>query len=97
MRESRIERALREGVEALGGECYKFTSPGRRGVPDRIVYLPHPQAEGTFVRVHVETKAPGRGLKPWQERERARLQRLGERVVKLDSLEAVAHFLGRPL
>ena len=25
------------GVEAKGGECLKWASPGRRGVPDRII------------------------------------------------------------
>ena len=27
-------------MEALGGLCWKFVSPGTRGVPDRIICLP---------------------------------------------------------
>jgi len=40
MRESKIETHLREQIEAIGGLCYKFVSPGRRNVPDRIVLMP---------------------------------------------------------
>ena len=36
MRESKIERAHVERVEKRGGISYKFTSPQRRGVPDRL-------------------------------------------------------------
>lgn len=37
MNESSIERQLVDGVKKLGGMCMKFTSPGRAGVPDRII------------------------------------------------------------
>lgn len=39
MRESKIEQYLKEQVEAAGGECRKFVSPGRRGVPDQLVLM----------------------------------------------------------
>lgn len=39
VKESDIETKLKEKVEALGGECFKFISPGNPGVPDRIVIL----------------------------------------------------------
>lgn len=39
-KESKIERQLVDGVKALGGMTFKFISPGRVGVPDRIVILP---------------------------------------------------------
>lgn len=35
-RESRIEKRHRRNVKGAGGESYKFVSPGRRGVPDRL-------------------------------------------------------------
>lgn len=38
--ESAIEAYLVKRVKALGGVALKFTSPGLRGVPDRIVVLP---------------------------------------------------------
>ncbi len=37
MNESAIEQHLVNGVKKLGGMCLKFTSPGRAGVPDRII------------------------------------------------------------
>ena len=40
MRESQIEARLGQGVKAKGGLCFKFTSPGTPGVPDRIVITP---------------------------------------------------------
>ena len=35
-RESIIEKHLAAAVKAAGGVAYKFVSPGRRSVPDRI-------------------------------------------------------------
>ena len=40
MRERDIELKLRDAVKAVGGLCWKFTSPGTSGVPDRIVLMP---------------------------------------------------------
>lgn len=37
MAEKSIEARHRKAVKARGGIAYKFTSPGRRGVPDRLV------------------------------------------------------------
>lgn len=34
MLEREIEQRLMQGVERLGGLCYKWTSPSCRGVPD---------------------------------------------------------------
>ena len=39
-RESIIEKHLVAEVKKAGGRAYKFVSPGRRSVPDRIVLLP---------------------------------------------------------
>lgn len=38
--ENKIEYELCSGVKAIGGRTYKFLSPGRSGVPDRVVCLP---------------------------------------------------------
>lgn len=40
MRESKIEAYLKQQVEAAGGMCLKFVSPGTAGVPDRLVLMP---------------------------------------------------------
>lgn len=38
-REREIEAYLRRAVREAGGICWKFVSPGRRGVPDDFVAL----------------------------------------------------------
>jgi hypothetical protein len=83
MRESVIETKMREAVEAAGGLFLKFVSPGRKGVPDRIMLLPN----GAFA--FVELKATDKGPRSDQEREHKRLRGLGQRVYVVDSLEAV--------
>ena len=39
MTEKSLEQNLRREVLRLGGLCWKFTSPGTAGVPDRVVIL----------------------------------------------------------
>lgn len=85
MRESDLEKTLKKGVEARGGECYKFTSPGRRGVPDRICLF---TADFWFM---VETKSPDGLTKPWQDREIARLRERGVKVFVLHDLDSLWH------
>lgn len=89
MRESKVECYLYVRVKELGGECYKFTSPQRRNVPDRIVILPGGRL--TFV----EVKAPGEKPTDGQQREHKRLWELGVAVVVLDSYEAIDSWLGK--
>lgn len=79
LREASIERHLVAKVKTAGGTAYKFTSPGHRGVPDRLVLLPGGRA------VFVECKAPGEQPRPDQVREHNRLRALGFDVVVLDS------------
>lgn len=50
--ENDIENYLISQVKMLGGECFKFTSPGNRAVPDRIVLY-----QG--VAYFIELKRPG--------------------------------------
>ncbi len=50
--ENHVERYLLDRCEAEGFLCYKFVSPGRNGMPDRVVI-------GAGKVVFVETKAPG--------------------------------------
>lgn len=72
--EEDIEGYLVDRVQEHGGMAEKFTSPGKRGVPDRIITWP---AFG-FARVHfVETKTIGGTCESWQLRDHARRRRLG--------------------
>ncbi|MBD2797204.1 VRR-NUC domain-containing protein [Xenorhabdus sp. 18] len=79
IREDVIEKNLVSEIKKIGGIAYKFVSPGRRGVPDRIVVLPDGRV------VFVECKAPGEKPRPDQLREHERLRALGQTVVVLDS------------
>lgn len=72
--EADLEADLREFIDMLGGLSYKFTSPNRKGVPDRI-WLFNREFWGM-----VEMKAPGGRLEPWQQREHERLRGKGIRV-----------------
>lgn len=78
-RESIVEKHLIAEVKKVGGVAYKFVSPGRRSVPDRIVLLPGGRL------VFVECKAPGKSPRADQLREHERLRTLGFTVVVLDS------------
>ena len=86
MLERTIEAALVRRVKALGGTCEKFTSPGRRSVPDRVVTLP----EGRII--FVELKAPGKKPTELQERDHQRRRDLGCDVRVIDSMGAVDAF-----
>lgn len=79
IRESTVENNLVKKVKAAGGTAYKFTSPGRKAVPDRLVLLPGGRV------VFVECKAPGELPRDDQVREHNRLRALGFKVVVLDS------------
>lgn len=87
MRERDIEEYLVKRVAAMGGIAYKFTSPQRANVPDRIVVLPLGEL------VFVELKAPGKLPNAGQLREHARLRDLGQRVEVIDSLRGVEELL----
>lgn len=78
VREAKIERHLIAAVKARGGLCWKFTSPGTAGVPDRVVILPGRPA------AFVEVKAPGETPRPAQVRRIGQLEDRGTAVFVLD-------------
>jgi len=86
MLEKQIEAALVYKVKHLGGTCEKFTSMGKRSVPDRLVTLP----EGRII--FVELKRPGKKPTELQERDHARRRWLGCDVRVIDTLEQVDAF-----
>ena len=87
MRESQIEAHLAQRVKALGGLCWKFTSPNLRGVPDRVLLMPEGQT------YWIELKAPGQQPNLLQQRRHAELRARSHRILMLDSVEAVDYFL----
>lgn len=82
MKEQQIEAALKAGIEAMGGLCWKLVCPGVAGVPDRICLM------GSRV-VFVEVKAPGEKPRPIQTRRIQQLRDQGFEVVVLDSLGGI--------
>lgn len=83
MRESFIEEKLTKAVKQNSGVCWKFTSPGTAGVPDRIILMP----KGNIA--FVEVKAPGKKPRPLQLSRHRLLRRLGFQVYVLDALEDI--------
>ena len=87
MRENVIERQLAMAVKKMGGMAVKFVSPGLDGVPDRIVLLPGRKM------AFVELKAPGKKLRPLQEKRRRQLEALGFPVYVIDGAEQIGGVL----
>lgn len=87
MRERDIEVKLRKSVEAQGGICWKFVSPGTAGVPDRIILMPK------GVIAFVEVKAPGETPRKIQLKRHRQLRALGFRVYVLDNPEQIGGIL----
>jgi len=81
MLEKDIEAAFVKVCKEKGCTSYKFTSPGHRGVPDRLVVGPK------GLHFFIEFKAPGKEPTPMQQREMDRLKDLGQHVFWTDSLE----------
>ena len=86
--EKDVESALVRRVNALGGLCEKFVSPGRRSVPDRVVTLPGGQI------VFVELKRPGGKPTAKQQADHRRRLALGCDVRVIDTVEAANAFTG---
>lgn len=92
MRESTIEQHAVAMFKALGDLPYKFTSPGRRNVPDRLRLCEIPAEHREIVARYVqfiEFKATGEKPTAAQEREHARLRKLGFRVEVVDNIAGV--------
>lgn len=87
MRENVIERQLAMAVKKMGGMAVKFVSPGLDGVPDRIVLLPDKKI------AFVELKAPGKKLRPLQEKRKRQLEALGFPVYVIDRAEQIGGVL----
>ena len=87
MREKIIEEKFTKAVKQKGGVCWKFTSPGTAGVPDRIVLMP--KGHIAFVAV----TAPNQTPRPLQLSRHKLLRRLGFQVYVLDTLEDIDKFI----
>lgn len=90
MLEKDIERKACEWARANGWLAYKFTSPSRRSVPDRL-----------FIKAgavgFIEFKRPGGAVTDSQKREIARLDKEGMAVWVCHSVEDAIRVLGETI
>lgn len=87
MREKAIEQKLTKAVKTMGGLALKLNIPGFDGMPDRLVLLPHGKI------AFIELKAPGKHLRPLQEKRKIQLEALGFLVFCIDSAEQIGGIL----
>ena len=86
MLERDIEKYMVSRCTELGVLCYKFTSPQRRNVPDRIlIYHGH--------TIFVELKATGKKPNAGQLRAHERLAEHSYYVTVIDSIQGVENCL----
>lgn len=81
MLEKDVEAWLVAEAKKRGGIAYKFTSPQRRSVPDRLVLMP---GGNIFF---AECKAPGKTPTDAQAREHERMRGIGFEVFVVDKKE----------
>jgi len=86
VRENKVERYLDKQVTAINGITRKWVSPGRDGVPDRIVIL---SGRVWFV----EVKTVSGKLSVAQEREHQRLRDVGAEVFTVFGGQGVDCFI----
>lgn len=80
MLEKKIEEAVCQYARDKGLLVYKFTSPNRAAVPDRLFILPDGRV------FFIEFKATGKTPTPTQEREHSKLRGHGIAVYVVDDV-----------
>ena len=86
--EKDIEKRFCRRVRSIGGIPYKFRSPARRSVPDRLCLF------NKIFAVFVELKAPGKTSTIKQLKEQARIREKGFLVFQdVDTYEKVDDFI----
>lgn len=87
MLEKQLEAKVGRYALSRGVLYYKFTSPARRGVPDRLLVAPHNRIG------FLELKTPNGRLSALQLHEIQRLSINGARVCVANTFEAAASFI----
>ena len=87
MRESEIEKRLKNAVKMRGGLALKFVSTNFNGVPDRLLLLPEGKA------AFAELKATGRKMRSLQIKRKRQLEALGFLVYCIDGIEQIGGVL----
>lgn len=87
--EANLEEWTVGQVLARRGKSRKVKWIGRRGAPDRLIWLP------SWVWPELwEMKAPGKKLQAHQKREHKKLEAMGIKCRKIDNREQVLKLLG---
>ncbi len=106
MLEKQLEKSTCDRLTRLGVKAEKFTSPGRRSVPDRMLSLP--RAKTIFVEFKAEGKTPttlqdmdhawrrAMGFEVWVVSNRTEADALVERVKDLLRVDAVVRRVNGP-
>ena len=84
--ESQLEKKFCEKIKSFGGMALKFVSPGRAGVPDRIILLPNGKI------YFVEMKSSIGKTSIIQEYIFEKFERLGFKVHIINSDDAIKNF-----
>ena len=87
MREKTIESKFVKAVKSMGGIALKISSANYDGMPDRLVLL----TDGKLA--FIELKAPGKKLRPLQEKRKRQLEALGFLVFCIDGIEQIGGIL----
>jgi len=87
MKEKIVENHFVWAVERVGGKTWKFTSPGRKGVADRIACLP----DGSTWFVELKTK--GGRLSVLQKMFMSDMALLNQRYACLWTTEQIDEFI----
>ena len=85
--ESQLERKLCDKIKHLGGLPLKFVSPGRAGVPDRIILMPNGKI------YFVEMKSSVGQTSIIQDYVFKKFSELGFKVHIINSVESLKNFL----
>ena len=85
--ESQLEKIFCDKIKKLGGLPLKFVSPGRAGVPDRIILLPG----GKFYFVEMKNEIGKTSI--IQEYIFEKFAKLGFKVHIINSVESMKNFL----
>lgn len=83
MLEKHIEQKLVKKVKDKGGLALKLVSPSLDGLPDRLLLL----SKGKIA--FAELKAPGKKLRPLQEKRKRQLEELGFLVFVIDNANGI--------
>jgi hypothetical protein len=94
--EAKIEKRCKDLVEASGCAFWKLTSPGRRGVPDRLILI---SADASRTRhpitLFVEFKAPGKKPTVQQQYNLDKLHSMGFLADWFDDYDEFRSFWGK--